>query len=94
MSTTGGVSILSNASATSAAKKWPGGVGLFAVKATWGGGSVALQFQLPDGSTWVTPTDGSLTADGGLIFELPPCLIRAAVTTATAVYARADRVPS
>ncbi len=73
--------------------QWPGGKGNFMVKATFGGGSVALQYQLPDNSTWVTPTDGSLTADGGIIFELGPCLIKALVTTATAVYATATRIP-
>lgn len=87
------VSLLSNGSATSAAANWPGGKGVFSVKATFGGGSVALQYQLPDNSTWFTPTSGSLTANDGFIFELPPCLIRAAVVTATAVYARADRIP-
>lgn len=90
---TASVELLSNASATSSAKQWPGGKGVFSAKATFGGGSVALQFQLPDSTTWVTPTDGSLSADGGFVFELPPCYIRAAVATATAVYARADRIP-
>lgn len=86
------VTLLSNASATSSASKWPGGKGVFAVKATFGGGSVALQMRLPDGVTWFTPADGSLTADGAVIFELPPCDIRALVTTATAVYANASRI--
>jgi hypothetical protein len=90
---TASVELLTNASATSGAKKWPGGKGLFAVKATFGGGSVALQMQLPDSSTWFTPTDASLTADGAIVFELPPCEIRALVTTATAVYAQASRIP-
>lgn len=90
---TASVDLLSNASATSGAKEWPGGKGVFAVKATMGGGSVALQMQLPDASTWFTPTGASLTADGAVVFELPPCRIRALVTTATAVYARADRIP-
>lgn len=90
---TASVELLSNGSATSAGKGWPGGKGCFAVKATFGGGSVALQFLGPDGTTWITPASGSLTADGAITFELPPCLIRALVTTATAVYARADRVP-
>jgi hypothetical protein len=90
---TASVELLADASATSSAKQWPGGKGVFAVKATFGGGSVALQFQLPDSSTWITPTDGSLTADGGFVFELPPCYIRASVATATAVYATAVRIP-
>lgn len=86
------VILLTNAAANSAAMQWPGGAGVFAVKAT-GFGSVALQILLPDGVTWFTPTGASLTADGAVVFELPPCLIRALVTTATAVYARADRIP-
>jgi hypothetical protein len=92
MATTASVLLLSNAAATSAAANWPGGKGVFSAKAT-GYGSVDLQFQLGDNTTWVTPTGGSLTADGGFVFELPPCPIRAAVTGATAVYARADRIP-
>lgn len=76
------------------AGQWPGGKGFFAVKATFGGGSVALQFQLPDNITWATLTNGSFTADGGMVFELPPCLIRALATTATSVYANAARIPA
>ena len=90
---TASVNLLSNASATSAGMQWPGGKGVFAAKATWGGGSVAFQYLLPDNTTWATPEDGTLSADGGFVFELPPCMIRAEVTTATAVYARADRIP-
>jgi hypothetical protein len=93
MSTTAGVSLLSNASATSAVKKWPGGRGWFCAGATWGGGNVVLQMLLPDGASWVN-VHTALTANGGVAFELPPCSIRAAVTTATAVYARADRIPA
>ena len=84
------VKLLTNASATGSAVQWPGGVGIFMVKAT-GYGTVSLQYQLPDNTTWVTPTDGALAADGGVVFELPPCNIRAAVATATAVYATASR---
>lgn len=91
---TSGLALLTNEAATSGAKLWPGGVGFFAVKATFGPGSVALQILLPDGATWFTPAGASLTADGGVVFELPPCQIRALVTTATAVYARVDRIPS
>lgn len=87
------LALLTNAGVgAGAAMSWPGGKGVFAVKAT-GYGNVDLQFQLPDGVTWVTPTGGSLTADGGVIFELGPCPIRANATTATAVYALATRIP-
>jgi hypothetical protein len=85
--------LLSNASATSAVMQWPGGRGWFSAKATWGGGSVGLQYLLPDGATYVA-AHTALTADGGVAFELPPCLVKAVVTTATAVYATAARITS
>lgn len=86
------IQLASNASVTSGAFKWPGGKGLFEAGATFGGGSVALQYQGTD-ATWRTPTNGSLTAAGEFVFELPPCQIRVAITTATAVYASASRIP-
>ena len=97
MSYSAGVILLSNGSATSASQQWPGGRGQFAAAATFGGGSVALEFLCPDGSTWaavkdINGTTVSLTAAGGQVFDLPPCPIRAAVVTATAVYAAANRV--
>lgn len=85
--------LLSNASATSAAMSWPGGRGWFSVKATWGGGSVALHYMLPDGATYVAAI-AALSADGGAAFELPPCKVKAVVATATAVYAQAARIPN
>ena len=85
------LTLLSNASATGSAFGWPGGKGVFSAKAT-GYGTVSLQYLGADGVTWITPTDGALTADGGVIFELGPVSIRAAVATATAVYATATRV--
>jgi hypothetical protein len=75
--------------ATSAAKIWPGGVGIFMAEATFGGGSVKLQYKLPNANWIDAGPDTSLTANGGGVFELPPCEIRAAVATATAVYATA-----
>jgi hypothetical protein len=88
-----GVALLTNASATGAAAAWAGGRGLFAAEATFGGGSVGREYLGPNG-TWLATPAVSLTANGGVIFELPPCQIRAAVVTATAVYARADRIPA
>jgi hypothetical protein len=81
--------LLSNASATGSAAQWPGGRGVFSAVATWGGGNVALQYMGPDESSWLTAAT-ALTANGLIAFELPPGRIRAAVTTATAVFARAD----
>lgn len=99
MATSAGALLLSNASATGSAKAWPGGRGFFSAVATFGVGSVTLQYLGPDGTTWLVAqqpdaTDATLTAAGGVLFELPPGKIRAAVVTATAVYARADRIPS
>lgn len=85
------VILASNASATGAATSWPGGPGTFTAVGTFGGGTVKLQYLLPDGSTWADAgTDTTLTAAGGGIFELSPgASIRCSITTATAVYASA-----
>jgi hypothetical protein len=85
--------LLNNASATGTAMEWPGGRGVFAAEATFGGGSVKLQWQLPNGTWADVGTDTSLTANGAGGFELPNCIIRAAVATATAVYATAVGIP-
>lgn len=82
--------LLSNASATSNPAQWGGGRGLFTAVATWGGGNVTLQYMGPDESTWLTAAT-ALTANGMVAFELPPGKIRAAVTTATGVYAQAEQ---
>lgn len=84
----------------SVAQDWPGGDGVFFVEAaTFGGGSVALQFQGPAGN-WVpvinyaTVTPISLTAVGMANFRAPAGKMRAVPTTATAVYASAVGVPT
>jgi len=82
--------LIDNGSATSAGTAWNGGRGQFSAVATWGGGNVVLQYLGPNGSTWL-PVGTALTADGFYTFELAPGQIRAAVTTATAVYARVDQ---
>ena len=83
----GKVTLLDNGSATSSAKVWPGGTGIFMVDATFGGGTVKLQYQAPNGSWVDAGPDTTLTANGGGVFELPPCQIRVNVATATGVYA-------
>jgi hypothetical protein len=101
---TAGVSLLSNAAATSAAKKWPGGRGVMSVAGTFGGAAVTMQFLGPDGSTYLdvkamapdgTQTAVSLAAAGAIGFVLPPTLIKVVVTggAPSGLYARADRVP-
>lgn len=85
--------LITNGSATSSASDWAGGDGMFTCKATWGGGTVKLQYQLPDDSTWAdVGANTTLTADGGGGFTLGPCKIRANVATATAVYARVTHI--
>ena len=80
-----------NASATGGEVSWPGGEGVFMAEATWGGGTVKLQFKTPNG-TWIDAgTETTLTANGAGAFLLPPCLIRASIATATAVYAYAKQ---
>lgn len=69
--------------------QWPGGRGSFTVEAvTWGGGNVKLQRRSLN-STWVDvdATLGTLTANGTVNFELPPCELRAVRTTASGVFA-------
>lgn len=72
---------------------WQGGKLAFIAEATWGGGSVALQFMSPHG-TWIAVTSGSLTANGLIVLELPPGRLRAVGTTASAIYASAVSVPT
>ena len=97
MQTAGG-ELLRNGSANSQPMQWLGGHGVLSVEATWGGGNVALQYGGPNGA-WLPVENAqagtaiSLTANGTARFFLPPGQIRLAVTTASAVFARADRVP-
>lgn len=84
----GRVTLVENASATGSAKQWPGGKGVFMAEATFGGGTVKLQTQTPNG-TWIDVDGASVTAAGMKVFDLGPCQIRANIATATAVYAYA-----
>lgn len=67
---------------------WKGGKGIFTAEATWGGGSVKLQYQTANG-TWLDVTNGSFTANGYLSFDLPPGMLRVVIATSTVVYAYA-----
>lgn len=82
------VKVLDDAAATSAAQTWDGGPGILAVKATWGGGSVKIQWLGPDANTYIdTPASSTLSADGSIAFNLPPCTYKIVVATATGVHA-------
>ncbi len=75
------VTLLSNAAATGAGVKWPGGRGNFGVDGTFSGSTVQLEALGPDGTNYVlVGTDVQLTAEGMGNFELPEGLIRAAVS--------------
>lgn len=85
---------LSNASASSALTKLSGGLYALCATATWGGGSLDLQRQSPDGSTLVdVSTSTKLTANGYATVYLSPGWYQLTVATATAVYASLARVP-
>jgi len=84
--------LASNAGAgNGTAKEWPGGTGFFMAEATWGGGSVKLQYQTPQG-TWVDVASSTLSANGALKLDVPPGQVRAAIATSTAVYAHFVRI--
>lgn len=87
----GKISLLSNESATGAAKIWPGGTGQFAVEGTFGGATVSLQRKLPNGTWADVGAYTTLTAAGAGNFEMPAGEIRAAVTggAPSALYADA-----
>jgi hypothetical protein len=97
MAASAGFQLLSNATATGSQFNWPGGIGVFAVVATFNGSTIKLQFVGPDASTLVDAgTATTLTANGAGVFYLPPCLIQATVTGGppAGAYATASRVVS
>lgn len=95
MAASWGQILLSNGSATSPAFDCPGGDCVFMAAGTFGGATVSLQVQLPDGSTWLAAgTNTTLTAAGGGYVILPPGQIRVAVTggSPSGLYASIARV--
>lgn len=97
MSTSFGVELLNNASATGTGKLWAGGRGTFQVRGTFGGTSASLEYLADDSATWLTVgTDTTKTAAGLGNFDLPPGRLRVSLTggTPSAMFARADRVPA
>ena len=87
--------LLENASATGAWKTWIGGAGVFTAVGTFGGATVKLQYQGPDGSTAIDMGDDTtLSAAGGGGFIFPPGQIRAAVSggAPSGLYAQAEQV--
>lgn len=78
-------------STTSSAYKIMGGRYAFTVGATFPG-SVTLQMQLPDGTTYIDVAP-ALTANGSVLVDLPPGMYRVAIATATAVQYSLSNVP-
>ena len=96
--------VVNQAAATFGPFALEGGLYQLSAKGTWGGGNLALQQAMPDGTTFValygqpssaTPSTfvASLTADGVLYFELPPGTYQLVYTTGTAGYFALTRVP-
>lgn len=85
------LALQSNASSTGSGETlWPGGTGMFTAEATWGGGTVTLQVKSFNGTWIAVGSDTTMTANGAARFTLPKGVkIRAAIATATAVYAAA-----
>lgn len=82
-----------SAAGNSTALEWRGGLMAFYAEATWGGGSVKLQFQSPLG-TWIDFPSGSLSANGMLILNVPPAQVRAVGATASAIYCSGISIPT
>lgn len=82
------INLLDNTGAALPGVKWVGGMGMCSVHATFGGGTVTLQYMDPKSpATWIAVgTDTTFSADGGGGFVLPAgTLIRVSIATATAV---------
>ena len=79
-------------SATPATFRLLGGRYAFGASATWGGGSLTLQVQMPDGSTYVAALP-AFTADSVAAVDLPPGTYRLVIATATGVMGFVVRVP-
>ena len=93
--------LITNGSATGNPVWWRGGKGRFSVAGTFTeGSSVSLEYLGPDATTWITANDNTssaslitLTANGGVNFDLPAGPIRAAVSgTLSGMYATANTI--
>lgn len=83
-----------NIAATTAAFELRGGRYDVMVIATFNAGSVDLQAQGPDGSTFISVLPAAFAATGiKQALDLPPGQYKFVVTTATAVFATVARVP-
>lgn len=86
--------LLNNVSATGEAITIQGGTYVVSADGTFGGTTLQLQLQSPDGSSWLTVTDGSFTAEGSFLVDLPAGSVRMLVTggSPSALYANIGKV--
>ncbi len=87
MSHQGAYILLSNASSADdeVAVVWPGGPCYLVLEATWGGGTVKLQYLTPN-STWIDVPLLTATANAIISTTIPAGQVRLNVATSTAVY--------
>lgn len=90
---TASIEFFRNGTGTSTPRQWPGGRGFFAAVGT-GFGTVSMECLGPDGVTWLQAPAISLSANGGVVFDLPPGTVRGVCNTTTNVYATATRITS
>ena len=89
------LTLLSNASATGSAVRWPGGRGTFMADGTFASATITLSVLGPDGSSYIAVgTDTTLTAEGCGNFDLPPCKLKAVVSggSPSALYATVEKI--
>ena len=86
--------LLLNGSETGAAVSLARGDYCWSVDGTFGGATVSLQMQSPDGTSWLTVADTGLTAEGSMVVSLPANKYRALVASGTpsALYASLARI--
>lgn len=85
-----------NASVTTAGQTLYGGKYAMVIIATYGGGTVKLQYLGPDGTTWLdvgTSTTFTAAPAGIITVDLPPGQYRLNIATSTGVYVTLCRVP-
>ncbi len=93
LNTNGAHALLVNASTSGEWVFWSGGRGTFMVEGTFGGGTVTLQVEGPNGTAIDVGDDVTFTAAGVGNFDLAPCRIKAAVSggSPSGLYATAWR---
>ena len=74
------IQLLNNATATGTPVLWPGGRGEFSAAGTFGGATVSLQAQLPNGTFADVGTFTTLVAAGRGGFEIGKRMIQGAIT--------------